>query len=30
MGGGKKATIPLPPANQQNAPAPAQPAPAKK
>ena len=30
MGGGKTATIPLPPANQQNAPAPAQPAPAKK
>ena len=29
-GGGKPVTIPLPPANQQNAPAPAQPAPAKK
>jgi preprotein translocase subunit SecG len=30
MGGGKTETIPLPPPNQQNAPAPAQPAPAKK
>jgi preprotein translocase subunit SecG len=30
QGGGKTVTIPLPPANRQNAPAPAQPAPAKK